>query len=334
MYKQMMDYSDTFLSFTRPRKLSRLESIILNYSLLHKLAEEGFSKNYEKKLLQDYYCEDKLLSWLDMISQTPGYKLFRQYYRPELHNIDNIPSTGGALLVSNHSSIFFGDVAPIYIGVYEKRRRLVYGLGHKLLKDSDFLKSIGGIYANRDLAIRLLTDDKLTLVCPEGIEGACRSKLHAYHVREVQGFSRNAMGYLKVAYKADKPIIPIATIGGEESCLILGNIKPQVSFMFNLLDRTLHISRYNLGKKSLEWIEGSKIIPLLLAPPLPLKVHGYVGKPINVRDYVDKNERLEDYIKANNVVMSSLQELIDKGLGRRLRFYRFLRRFSEHRAST
>ncbi|RME54401.1 hypothetical protein D6777_03895 [Candidatus Woesearchaeota archaeon] len=322
-----MDYSDWFLSTESPVKLSPLESLVLNEKLLLKLAEEGFSPEYAPKLTSPYYPSEKILAWLDTVSQTPGYKLFKSVYRPRLHNLDKIPDTG-ALLVSNHSSMFMADIAPIVLGLYEKSRRVVYSFVHKILKDSDFVKSVGGVVADKTLATEILAQNNLALVCPEGIEGACRSKLYAYNVMQVGGFSFNGMGYLKSAYRSKKPVIPIAIIGGEENCLVLGNIKPEVEWFFNKLQSRFNIKNYDLGRKSFGWIAGSKVIPFLVAPPLPVSIDAYVGDPIFVQDYVNENEHKFDYYRANLKVMGSLQDLIDKNLGNRLGLYKKLRKVS------
>jgi len=326
-----MDYSELFLSLREPEKQTLSESIYLNAKLLYKLAEEGFSKNYKPLLTDDYYPEERIVKWLDVLSQTPGYKWFKGRFRPALHDISNIPEDG-SLLVSNHNSLFIGDVAPIYLGMYEKRRRVVYGLGHNLLKDSDFMKSVGGTHGRKVTAIKLLDEDKYALVCPEGALGAGRSKLHAYHVRPIEGFSYDGLGYLKVAYRSNKPIIPIGSVGGEETSLVLANIKPEINFLFNTLEDKLNISQTFLGNLCLDLIKGTKLVPLLLAPPLPLKIDAYVGKPIEIKDFVDERERQIDYYKANMYIMNEIQKLIDKGLEKRstllLKFYQNLRKLS------
>lgn len=309
-----MDYIDLFLKDKQPRKLSRLEQLIVTHSVMKEIFTEVLDTGYEPRLNELYCDEEKVVQMLDLIVQTPIYRGFQWMYGLELHGVERIPDVGGAMLVSNHATPYLGDVAPLYFGIFEKKRRAVYGLGHKLLQKSDFIKTVGGTFGTRDTAIRLLGDDKLALVCPGGILDACKPWYHCYKVRPVEGFSDSGLGYLKAAYAAKKPIIPVANIGAEESILILADIKEPIGKFLRYMDGKIHFGKTARGRTIFHLWESAKIIPLAVTPPMRAKIDAYVGYEINVSHFLGSNPAQEDFSEVNRIVMSQLQSLIDVGL--------------------
>ncbi len=305
-----MDLIDFFLENRGDRKPSGLEKLTLFCSFLKQLNRE-IDPNYQSRFSEPYCPEDKILSWLDLVSQTSFYQFFKVYYRPELQGIEKIPDKGGAMLVSNHTTPFFADVTPIYFGIYEKKRRVVYGLGEKILKNSDILKMIGGTKGSREMGMKLLKDDKLTLVCPEGIDGACRPWYLRNQIIPVKGFDPSNLGYLKLAYAADKPLIPIANVGAEKTIFILGNVRPEVGRIAEYIDSHFGSKLCDLEEGALRDILKLKIVPLPLNLfPLPSKVDAYVGDPIDVREMLGSRPEQQDFAQVNRLVMGSLQELM------------------------
>ncbi|MEK6816737.1 MAG: 1-acyl-sn-glycerol-3-phosphate acyltransferase, partial [Nanoarchaeota archaeon] len=291
-----------------------LEQLIVAHSVMKEIFTEVLDTKYEPRLNELYCDEEKIIQMLDLIVQTPIYRGFQWMYGIDLHNVENIPNRGGAMLVSNHATPYLGDVAPLYFGIFEKRRRAIYGLGHKLLKKSDFIKTIGGTFGTRDTAVKLLEDDKLTLVCPGGIMDACKPWYHCYKVRPVEGFSDSGLGYLKAAYMAKKPIIPVGNIGAEESILILADIKEPIGRFLRYMDDKIHFGDTVRGKTIFHLWESAKIIPLAVTPPMRTKVDAYIGNPIDVNYFLGSNPSQGDFAEVNRIVMAQLQSLIDVGL--------------------
>ncbi|MFH0798075.1 MAG: hypothetical protein V1906_01545 [Candidatus Woesearchaeota archaeon] len=306
-----MNYIDLFLKDKQPRKLSGLEQLIVTHSVMKEIFAEMIDTNYRPRLNGLYCDEEKVMQMLDLIVQTPIYRGFQWMYGIELHNIDKIPDKGGAMLVSNHATPYMGDVAPLYFGVFEKKRRVLYGLGHKLLQKSDFVKTIGGTFGTRDTAIKLLNDDKLALACPGGILDACKPWYNCSKVLPVEGFSYSGMGYLKAAYEAQKPIIPVANIGAEETVLILGDIKEPIGKFLRYMDGKIHFGDTVRGRTIFHLWESAKVVPLALTPPMRSKVDAYVGDKIDVNYFLGSNPTHNDFWEVNLIVMGQLQSLID-----------------------
>lgn len=287
---------------------------MLNTKMFLKLAEEFASPIYRPKLNGAYQDEQKILTWLDTVNQTPFFRWFRAYYRPEIHGAEKIPDDG-ALLVSNHSTPYLADVGCVYIAMYDKRRRVVYGLGFDILKDGDVIKTIGGTYGTRETGIQLLRDGKIAMACPEGAVGACRPFYDKNRILEVVGFKKKNLGYLKIAHEADRPIVPVATVGGGDTVITLADVKRPVTGLMALIDSVIPYSRTHIGNKLLGLANGVPIIPLIITPPLPSKVTAYVSDPIDVRKELGPSPSQEDYWALNVHVMKTLQALIDKEIG-------------------
>lgn len=316
-----MDYIQRFLADEEPKKLSALENIALSLSVAKQVDSEILNSRYEHRLKELYYPEEKIVSWLDTLNQSYLWRFFEKYFKPKLYNAENIPDKSGAMLVANHSTIFLADMAPIYFGVHGQKRRCVYGMAYRMFGQSDFLKTIGGVKGKMENAVRLLNDDKLILVCPGGILDACKPFYDRYLVRKVEGFATENCGYIKAAYTANKPIIPVAVIGAEETLFTLADMKPLVKKVMSWLDEKYSLSKKPKLKELYALVDFAKVVPLPLnLLPFRSNVEAYAGEPIDIRRIVGNNPAQEDYAKANSAVMMSLQGLIDNGLGKRRDF--------------
>lgn len=312
-----MDYIDRFLCNNEPKRLSKLEKLTLTADALRQASKELLNSGYKKRLTHLYYPEEHLVKWHDTLNQTIVADFFIKYFKPKLYNAENIPGKGGAMLVANHSTIFLADIAPIYFGLH-KKRRCAYGLSFRMFGESDLLKTLGGVPGKMENAVRLLEDDKLALVCPGGILDACKPFYERYIVRQVEGFADDNCGYVKAAYEAGKPIIPVGIIGAEETLVTLADMKPFVEKIMSKLDRVYGLKGIPRVKELYRLVEFAKVVPLV-ANVFPIKstVEAYAGEQIDVRALAGNNPSQKDFAHVNHTVMSHLQGIIDRGLGKR-----------------
>ncbi|MFH1065557.1 MAG: 1-acyl-sn-glycerol-3-phosphate acyltransferase [Nanoarchaeota archaeon] len=312
-----MDYIERFLRNKEKKKLSKLENLALTADALKQAKKELLNSGYKKRLNDLYYPEEHLVKWHDTLNRTVIADFFMKYFKPKLYNAENIPDKTGAMLVANHSTIFLADIAPIYFGLHEKRR-CAYGLSFRMFGESDLLKTLGGVPGKMENAVRLLEDDKLALVCPGGILDACKPFYDRYIVRQVEGFADDNCGYVKAAYEAGKPIIPIGIIGAEETLITLADMKPFVEKIMQKLDDIYGLKQLPRVKELYKLVEFAKVVPLV-ANIFPIKstVEAYAGEQIDVRALAGNNPSQNDFAHVNHTVMSHLQSIIDRGLGKR-----------------
>jgi 1-acyl-sn-glycerol-3-phosphate acyltransferase len=147
--------------------------------------------------------------------------LYERWHRVEWEGLEHIPTTGGALLVSNHAGAIPSDAPAIMHGIETELGRPVYGLADELFKQLPVVGTlwsrVGGVLAHPDNAYRLLREQQqLALVFPEGTKGTGKTYGERYQLRR---FGRG--GFVQIAMRAGVPIIPIAVVGAEEAMPIL-----------------------------------------------------------------------------------------------------------------
>jgi 1-acyl-sn-glycerol-3-phosphate acyltransferase len=153
---------------------------------------------------------------------------YRYWFRVEHEGLENVPSTGGALLVSNHSGALPPD-APMIMQAIRRDHpspRPLYMLGEHWFKGYPFVgmlaNKIGLVPAHPRNAQRLLRDEgRLALVFPEGQKGSRKVLWQRYHLRR---FGRG--GFIRTAMRSAVPIVPIAVVGAEEAMPIFGHVRP------------------------------------------------------------------------------------------------------------
>jgi 1-acyl-sn-glycerol-3-phosphate acyltransferase len=151
--------------------------------------------------------------------------IFRRYWRVECGGLENLPRSGGALLVSNHAGVLPWDGAMITVAVYDAvdrhSRALIAGWFGALPVASWFLRRSGQTLGHPDDTLRLLRSGELVLVFPEGIRGSGKPWSERYRLRR---FGRG--GFVDVAMRAGVPIIPVSVIGSEETYPMLADLQP------------------------------------------------------------------------------------------------------------
>lgn len=223
--------------------------------------------------------------------------LYTSYFRVTAKGIENIPNTGAALLVANHSGVLPYDAAMMKIACFHehpKQRELRF-----LVDDFVFhfpflgtlMNRIGGVRACPENAERLLGQGELISVFPEGIKGISKPYTERYRL---QRFGRG--GTIRMAMKTKAPIIPVAIVGAEE-------IHPLI-YKSQVLARPLR----------LPFIPVTPTFPILGpigAIPLPTKWTIVFGKPIAFDHYQERD--VHDSIlvnQENEKLRETIQDMV------------------------
>ncbi len=202
--------------------------------------------------------------------------VIKRWYRAEVRNVDNIPSAGGALVVSNHSGgMLTPDVLIFSPSFYDTfgYDRPVYTLAHYGLfigPMDGWLRRLGVIEASRENAAAALRSGAVVLVFPGGDYDSYRPTLSANTV-DFNGRT----GYVRTAIEAGVPIVPTVSIGAQETQLFLTR--------GNWLARKIGLTKARMDILPLSFgfpFGLSMIFPPNL--PLPAKVVTEVLDPIDV----------------------------------------------------
>ncbi len=144
---------------------------------------------------------------------------YRYWFRAEVEGIENVPATGGALLVSNHSGALPPDAPMIGKAIREEHphpRPLNITVEHFFKGYPGFsmlVPKMGCVAAHPANVHRLLYDEgQLVLVFPEGRKGTEKLYKDRYRLRR---FGRG--GFVEAAMRARAPIVPVCVVGAEEA---------------------------------------------------------------------------------------------------------------------
>ena len=132
---------------------------------------------------------------------------YRYWFRVEAEGLQNIPSQGGALLVSNHSGALPPDGPMVMEAIRNEHPdpRPLYMLGEHWFRGfpgvGTIANKLGLVSAHPDNAQRLLHDEgKLAIVFPEGQKGSRKLFWQRYRLRR---FGRG--GFVRTAIRARVP---------------------------------------------------------------------------------------------------------------------------------
>jgi 1-acyl-sn-glycerol-3-phosphate acyltransferase len=143
--------------------------------------------------------------------------LYARWWRVKVEGAHRVPAHGRALLASNHAGILPWDATMISVALLREHplprqpRFLVLNWAFDLPWVSVFMRKVGGVVASPYNALRLLEQDQLVAVFPEGVKGTGKPFGERYRL---QRFGRG--GFVEIALRAGAPIVPVAVVGSEE----------------------------------------------------------------------------------------------------------------------
>jgi 1-acyl-sn-glycerol-3-phosphate acyltransferase len=139
--------------------------------------------------------------------------------------VERVPAHGRALLAANHAGIMPWDATMISLALLREHplprqpRFLVLDWAFELPWVSAWIRRVGGVAASPHNAVRLLEQDELVAVFPEGVKGTGKPFGERYRL---QRFGRG--GFVEIALLTGAPIVPVAVVGSEEIYPKLGDV--------------------------------------------------------------------------------------------------------------
>jgi 1-acyl-sn-glycerol-3-phosphate acyltransferase len=185
--------------------------------------------------------------------------LYRWYFSVETRGIQHVPTRGRAMLVGNHSGGIAIDGAMVIASCALEMEppRLAQGMVEKFLGRVPFMSlwmaRTGQFTGLPENAERLLEEDRLLMVFPEGARGTAKLFRERYSLVEF------GTGFVRLALKTRSPIVPFAVLGGGEAFPTVAN-------------------GYRLGR-----LLGVPYVPIVaygLPIPLPAKMEIEYGEPL------------------------------------------------------
>ena len=198
----------------------------------------------------------------DYIRETlPGLWMLASYYfRAEVRGLDRIPASGPVLLVGNHSG---GNLTPdthvftLAFSTYFGVERRFFQLAHNLvlaMPGLGGLRKYGTVAASPENAEQALDTGAALLVYPGGDYEVHRPTWDSAKV-DFDG----RQGWIRLALRKNVPIVPVVSIGGQETALFLSRGERLARLLG--LDRLFRL----------------KVLPISLAPPWGLNIGDMLG---------------------------------------------------------
>lgn len=205
---------------------------------------------------------------------------YHRYFDVQVYGATNVPPAGRAMLVGNHSGGWALDAIMVIAASFFELEppRLAQGMAEHFIARlpffSWFSSRIGQLTGLPEHAVRLLEDERLLLVFPEGARGTAK----LYKDRDsLVGFGT---GFVRLALQTHTPIVPVAFVGGGEAIPTVANL-------------------YGVGK--LIGMPYVPVTPYGLALPLPVSLQILFGAPIvlegSARDTDDVISREVERVK-------------------------------------
>ena len=142
--------------------------------------------------------------------------LYEDYFKVKVKGIENIPSEGRAILVGNHSGLLPLDGGMITMAMCfwhpspRRIRYLVTDWFFTLPGVGEWIREVGQVRATLENAEKLLAHDEIVGIYPEGIRGVGKVWPQRYRVIDFHP------GFVQLAIATQTPLIPVATVGGDE----------------------------------------------------------------------------------------------------------------------
>jgi 1-acyl-sn-glycerol-3-phosphate acyltransferase len=212
------------------------------------------------------------------------------WFRGEVRGLGNIPDSGPVLLVGNHSG---GNMTPdttvftLAFNTYFGVERSFYQLAHNLVLSMPALaqlRKFGTVAASPENARKALDSGAALLVYPGGDYEVHRP---SWHRNRVDFGGRK--GFIRLALEQDVPIVPVVSIGGQETALFLSRGGRLAELL--RLDKLFRLKVLPISL-ALPW--GLNVGDMLGHVPLPAKITIETLPAIDVRAEFGQDPDIEE----------------------------------------
>jgi 1-acyl-sn-glycerol-3-phosphate acyltransferase len=150
--------------------------------------------------------------------------LYKNYFHVKVHGIEHVPKRGRAMLVGNHSGGVALDGAMVLASMILEMDppRLGQGMAEKFINmmpfASEWSSRCGQFTGLPEHADRLLRDERLLMVFPEGARGTAKLYWERYSLVDF------GTGFMRLALATQTPVVPFAFIGGGDAIPTVMNL--------------------------------------------------------------------------------------------------------------
>ncbi len=234
---------------------------------------------------------------------------FEKYFKVNITGIENIPSSGPVILVGNHSGMLPVDAGMTTMAMcklHPNPRRIRYLITDwffQITGVSRWVKEVGQVRASLTNAYKLIDDNEIIGIYPEGIRGVGKPLKQKYRLIDFHP------GFIKLAIPKNVPIVPISTLGGDEIFMIFKNVK--------MLSRLLKMPFYPLTL-AFPWLP----FPAMFVP-LPVKWQIKIHEPIYLNLNPDQVNNTKIIFEKSHEIQYIIQKELNEMYHNRQTFFSF-----------
>lgn len=224
------------------------------------------------------------------------------WFRPDIQGLHHIPREGPVLVVGNHTGGASSPevhISQLAFSTYFGVERLHYQLAHRMVLSSPvgaLLRRFGTVEADPDNAEKALDAGAIVTVFPGGDHEVYRPSWESARI-DMGG----RKGFLRLALTKDVPIVPMVTLGGQETALFLSRGEWLAKALG--VDKSLRLKTLPI---MLSLPFGLQIGPLPHFP-LPSKVTIRLLEPIDLRERFGEDPDLDEVY---DQLVTSMQEVL------------------------
>lgn len=270
------------------------------------LGAHQFDRLRQVRLSDQGWGYDKFGLDLDTVALTYAVTkpLYEKWFRVQSVGHDNVPRTGRAILVGNHSGVVPIDGGMVALDILHRMepprlmRAVVDNFAARLPFINVWFSRTGQVIGTRKNFEELLENDELVMVFPEGSKGPGKRIWERYKLLKFN------VGFMELSVRHRAPLIPVAIVGAEEQAPMLANLR--------ILARMLNVPYFPVT------LTFPHLGPLGLIP-LPVRYRILYGPPLEfykefaATDTPDPR-RIQECVQ---MVRDKIHDLIQQGLQQR-----------------
>jgi 1-acyl-sn-glycerol-3-phosphate acyltransferase len=228
------------------------------------------------------------------------------WFRPDIRGLSRIPAEGPVLIVGNHTGGASSPevhISQLAISTFFGVERPHYQLAHRMVLNSPvgwLLRRFGTIEADPANAAKALDAGSIVTVFPGGDHEVYRPSWESARID-----MGDRKGFIRLALDKDVPIVPMVTLGGQETALFLSRGEGLARMLG--LDTSMRLKSLPI---MLSLPFGLQVGPLPHLP-LPAKVTMRFLEPIHLRarygESPDVDEIYDDLVERMQETLTELQ---------------------------
>lgn len=229
----------------------------------------------------------------------------QNYFRISIYDVENIPADSPVLLVGNHSgglmpidALFAMNAIRDRFGPDSRVHPLVHDFAYLAPRVAKSARRMGILRAKKENALAALKAGRNVLVYPGGDEDAFRTFAERHQV-----ILAGRKGFVRLAAEAGVPIVPLVSVGLQESFLVLSKGRSIGKKLG--LRKVLRTDLFPIAL-SFPWGLAPAFAPFL---PLPTSIEMRFGSPIRVTGEPGDEAAMT---AAYDEIASTMQSLMDE----------------------